>query len=49
MTDSGPPYSGPQVKPILDSIKSPDDMKGMDIRTLKQVSRWLFRSQLDQN
>lgn len=43
MTDSGPPYSGPQVKPILDSVKSPADMKGMDIRTLKQLAhelRW---------
>jgi len=41
--DSGPPYSGPQVKPILDTIKSPSDMKGMDMRTLKQLAhelRW---------
>lgn len=41
--DSGPPYSGPQVKPILDTVKSPADMKGMDIRTLKQLAnelRW---------
>lgn len=40
---SGPPYSGPVVKPILDSVNSPDDMKGMDIRTLKQLAhelRW---------
>jgi len=41
--ESGPPYSGPQVKPILDSVKSPADMKCMDIRTLKQLAnelRW---------
>lgn len=38
MSVDGPPYSGPAVKPILDSIQSPADMKGMDIRTLKQVS-----------
>lgn len=40
---SGPPYSGPVVKPILDSVNSPDDMIGMDIRTLKQLAhelRW---------
>lgn len=33
----GPPYSGPSVKPILDSIESPDDMKRLDMRQLKQV------------
>jgi hypothetical protein len=33
----GPPYSGPAFKPILDSVKSPDDMKGLDMRQLKQV------------
>lgn len=39
----GPPYSGPAVKPILDSIDSPDDMKGLDMRQLKQLAnevRW---------
>lgn len=36
-SESGPPYSGPQVKPVLESINTPSDMKGMDIRTLKQV------------
>ncbi len=33
----GPPYAGPSVKPILDSIKTPADMKGLDLRSLKQV------------
>lgn len=33
----GPPYSGPAVKPILDSIQSPADMKRLDMRQLKQV------------
>lgn len=40
---SGPPYSGPAVKPILDSVRSPDDMKNMDIKTLNQLAhelRW---------
>mmetsp|Transcript_10060 Transcript_10060/g.14772 ORF Transcript_10060/g.14772 Transcript_10060/m.14772 type:complete len:728 (+) Transcript_10060:86-2269(+) len=40
---SGPPYSGPSVKPILDSIQSPDDMKRLDMRQLKQLAnelRW---------
>jgi len=35
--------SRPTVKPILDSVDSPADMKNMDIRTLKQLSnelRW---------
>ena len=39
----GPPYSGPAVKPILDSISSPADMKGLDMRQLKQLAnelRW---------
>mmetsp|Transcript_27843 Transcript_27843/g.41023 ORF Transcript_27843/g.41023 Transcript_27843/m.41023 type:complete len:441 (-) Transcript_27843:12-1334(-) len=39
----GPPYSGPAVKPILDGIKSPDDMKRLDMRQLKQLAnelRW---------
>jgi 1-deoxy-D-xylulose-5-phosphate synthase len=39
----GPPYSGPSVKPILDSINSPADMKGLDMRQLKQLAnelRW---------
>ena len=34
---SGPPYSGPAVKPILDTIHSPADMKRLDMRQLKQV------------
>ena len=39
----GPPYSGPPVKPVLDSIKSPADMKNLDLRELKQLAnelRW---------
>jgi len=39
----GPPYSGPAVKPILDSVKYPQDMKRLDMRQLKQLSnelRW---------
>jgi hypothetical protein len=40
----GPPYSGPAVKPILDSVNSPADMKRLDMRQLKQVSEvYLFR------
>jgi hypothetical protein len=35
---AGPPYSGPAVKPILDSIDSPADMKRLDMRQLKQAS-----------
>ena len=31
-------FGRPTVKPILDSVDSPKDMKNMDIRTLKQVS-----------
>jgi hypothetical protein len=34
---SGPPYSGPAVKPILDSVTYPSDMKRLDLRQLKQV------------
>jgi len=40
---AGPPYSGPAVKPILDSIESPADMKRLDMRQLKQLAnevRW---------
>jgi hypothetical protein len=37
-TVSGPPYSGPSVKPILDSINFPSDMKGLDMPQIKQVS-----------
>lgn len=36
---SGPPYSGPVVKPILDSVKFPSDMKGLDMKELKQVRK----------
>jgi len=36
-TIPGPPYSGPAVKPILDGIDSPADMKRLDMRQLKQV------------
>jgi hypothetical protein len=36
---SGPPYSGPAVKPILDSVTYPSDMKRLDMRQLKQVRR----------
>eukprot|EP00978_Attheya_sp_CCMP212_P004990 scaffold11002_cov59-Attheya_sp.AAC.3 len=39
----GPPYAGPQFKPILDSIKSPADMKSLDMREIKQLAnelRW---------
>lgn len=39
----GPPYSGPSVKPILDSINTPADMKNLDMRQLKQLAhelRW---------
>ena len=39
----GPPYSGPAVKPILESIQSPQDMKSLDMRQLKQLAhelRW---------
>ncbi|KAG7344409.1 1-deoxy-D-xylulose-5-phosphate synthase [Nitzschia inconspicua] len=39
----GPPYSGPAVKPILDSVSYPQDMKRLDVRELKQLAhelRW---------
>lgn len=39
----GPPYSGPAVKPILDSISSPADMKRLNMKELKQLAyelRW---------
>lgn len=39
----GPPYKGPAVKPILESINSPADMKNLDMRQLKQLAnelRW---------
>lgn len=39
----GPPYAGPAVKPILDSVNSPSDMKRLDMRELKQLAhelRW---------
>ncbi|GKY97978.1 hypothetical protein MPSEU_000755900 [Mayamaea pseudoterrestris] len=39
----GPPYQGPAVKPILDSISSPANMKTLDMRQLKQLThelRW---------
>lgn len=41
--NAGPPYGGPVRKPMLDRVKSPDDMKGMSIQHLKQLSeelRW---------
>lgn len=40
---SGPPYSGPSTKPILDSISAPRDMNDLTLRDLKQLSnelRW---------
>jgi len=39
----GEMYGRPTVKPILDSVESPANMKNMDIRTLKQLAhelRW---------
>lgn len=42
-TPGGPPYSGPEVKPILDSINYPSDMKNLGIKDLKQLAhelRW---------
>lgn len=38
---SGPPYSGPAAKPILDSVNYPSDMKGLDIKGLKQLANEL--------
>jgi deoxyxylulose-5-phosphate synthase len=37
------PFISPEFTPILDSVKSPKDMKKMDIKQLKQLShelRW---------
>lgn len=42
-TESGPPYSGPSVKPILDGIEYPSDMKNLGMKDLKQLAhelRW---------
>jgi hypothetical protein len=39
----GPPYSGPAVKPILDSVQSPADMKRLDMRQLKQVTTLMIK------
>ena len=39
---SGPPFSGPASKPILDAVKYPSDMKRLNMRELKQV-RVVFR------
>lgn len=42
-TDSGPPYSGPASKPILDSVKFPSDMNRLNMSELKQLAhelRW---------
>lgn len=42
-TDSGPPYSGPPVKPVLDTVQCPEDLKRLDMRQLKQLAnelRW---------
>jgi len=39
----GPPYAGPAVKPILDSITSPEDMNRLNLDELKQLAyelRW---------
>jgi len=45
---SGPPYSGPTVKPILDSVNYPSDMKGLDLRQLKQLANELRWEVLEQ-
>jgi len=40
---SGPPYSGPSSKPILDSVKYPHDMNRLDMKELQQLAhelRW---------
>ena len=37
------PYKGPEITPILDTINSPDDMKRLSVKQLKQLShelRW---------
>jgi len=42
-TDNTDYNTGPKVKPVLDSVESPSNMKNMDIRTLKQLAhelRW---------
>jgi hypothetical protein len=42
MTDGGP-YKGPDSSPILDGIRTPTDMKRLDIKQLKQLAnelRW---------
>jgi hypothetical protein len=44
---AGPPYSGPAVKPILDSVNYPSDMKRLDMRQLKQVSEHITKSRGD--
>lgn len=39
----GPPYSGPVVKPILDMINYPSDMKNLNTQQIKQLAnelRW---------
>lgn len=36
---AGPPYAGPASKPILDQINSPDDMKDLSLKDLKQVCK----------
>ncbi|KAJ1417018.1 synthase precursor, partial [Ochromonadaceae sp. CCMP2298] len=39
----GPPYKGPDGTPLLDTIKSPSDMKRLSVKQLKQLShelRW---------
>eukprot|EP00529_Nitzschia_sp_RCC80_P014597 CAMPEP_0113451108 /NCGR_PEP_ID=MMETSP0014_2-20120614/6171_1 /TAXON_ID=2857 /ORGANISM="Nitzschia sp." /LENGTH=751 /DNA_ID=CAMNT_0000342459 /DNA_START=787 /DNA_END=3042 /DNA_ORIENTATION=+ /assembly_acc=CAM_ASM_000159 len=42
-TISGPPYSGPASKPVLDSVQYPHDMNRLSMSELKQLShelRW---------
>lgn len=42
-TPTGPPYSGPATKPILDTVNYPHDMKRLDMKELKQLAhelRW---------
>jgi len=39
----GPPYSGPAMKPVLDSVTTPTDMKRLSMGELKQLAnelRW---------
>ena len=43
ITPTGPPFSGPSSKPILDSVQYPHDMKRLDMRELQQLAhelRW---------